>query len=86
MIGKLKLWTGIAVTFVIGLLAALVKIKSAEKEAAEAKASQYKDTVTENIKTLKVLQDEQKAKESVNSLSNDGVNSLLEQYSRSRKD
>jgi GH18 family chitinase len=86
MISQVKIYVGIAVTAIVGILFALLRIERVKKEAAETVADTYKDAAVENANVIEEIKQSEKIKMDTAKLTNDDVFSELRKYDRSRKD
>lgn len=86
MISQIKIYIGIAVTAIVGILFALFRIERAKKETAETVADTYKDAAVENAKVIEEIKQSEKIKIDTAKLTNDDVFIELRKYNRNRKD
>ncbi len=84
LLKKVKVWLGIAALAVIGVLTAMLKIRTAEKETAEASLGVAVSANKSNEKVIKSNEVIQEIKDEIATTSDDDVFAELRQYDRNR--
>ena len=85
MWANIKLYAGIAIAAIIGVLYAAFRVQKAEKESAVEQKDKYKSAAESSEKVIEVKNDIEDAGNLADAASDDELDSLLNKYDRNRK-
>lgn len=85
MLSNIKAWLSIGIAALLSVLYAGFRIKSAKLDSAEDKVNHLEQVNEQNQQSEKVSDEVEKINDDIDRMSNDGVNSVMHKYDRSRK-
>jgi Flp pilus assembly protein TadB len=85
MWANIKLYAGISIAAIIGVLYAAFRVQKAEKESAVEQKDKYKSAAESSEKAIEVKNDIEEAGSIANAAGNDELDSMLNKYDRNRK-